>query len=283
VQVFAEGAYPEDGTRSAVTIGVYDGVHLGHLHVLARLEAHAANLGLTTVVVTFDPHPAAIVAPERAPTLLVSLDRRLVLLGDAGIDRCLIVGFDPARSSQEPSSFVERVLVDELRASAIVVGENFRFGHGRAGNVDLLRSLAGSGGFEVEGVALDDAAGTPISSTRIRELLAGGDVAGATALLGRPHELDGIVVKGDARGRAIGYPTANLGVTHGLCVPAIGIYAGVWTRPSGQRLAAAISVGKRPTFYDDADVLVEAYLLDFDDSLYDEVGRLAFHAWLRAE
>jgi len=283
VQVFSEGAYPEDGARSAVSIGVYDGVHLGHRHVLERLHDLAAARGLVTVVVTFDPHPAAVVAPERAPALLTTIDRRLELLAACGIERCVVVGFDPLRSSQEPASFVERVLVDELRAAAVVVGEDFRFGHGRAGDVALLQALSGPDRFDVEPVALDGKDGEPITSTRIRGLLAAGDVAGAAALLGRPHELEGTVVRGDGRGRTLGYPTANLAAPAGLCAPAIGIYAGVWTRPSGQRAAAAISVGRRPTFHEDADVLVEAYLLDVDADLYGEEGRLSFTDRLRGE
>jgi riboflavin kinase/FMN adenylyltransferase len=283
VQVFAEGAYPADGTRAAVTVGVYDGVHLGHRRVLDRLRARAAPADLTTAVVTFDPHPAAVLAPERAPSLLTSLDRRLELLAATGIDRCLIVGFDPERSSQDPAGFVQRVLIDQLRVAAVVVGENFRFGHARAGDVALLRSIAAVDGFDVEGVSLDAANGVPISSTRIRDLLAYGDVRGASELLGRPHELEGVVVKGDGRGRTLGYPTANLAIAPGLCVPAIGIYAGVWTRPTGERHAAAISIGRRPTFHDDADVLVEAYVVEFDGDLYDEASRIEFVERLRGE
>jgi riboflavin kinase/FMN adenylyltransferase len=283
VQTFSEGAYPADGTRAAVTVGVYDGVHLGHRHVLDRLRTRAATEGLTTVVVTFDPHPAVVLSPERAPLLLTTLARRVELLADEGIDRCVVVGFDSVRATQDPTAFVDRVLVQQLRAAAVVVGENFRFGQGRTGDVALLRTIAAREGFEVEGVALDASGGLPISSTRIRELLAGGEVHDAGALLGRPHELEGIVEKGDGRGRSLGYPTANLAVTSGLCVPAVGIYAGVWTRPSGERAPAAISVGRRPTFYEHGDVLVEAYLLDVDDSLYGEVSRVAFHERLRGE
>lgn len=272
MQVFAEGTYPVDDSRAAVTVGVYDGVHLGHRHVLAQLRSLAEARGLQTVVVTFDPHPAAVVAPERAPLSLCSFERRLELLAATGIDRCVVVGFDPARSSQDPAAFVQAVLVDELRAAAVVVGENFRFGHRRAGDVGLLRDLSAAGGYEVVPVALDAADGEPISSTRIRGLLAAGDVAHAARLLGRPHELEGTVVRGDGRGRVIGFPTANLSVAAGFCVPEVGIYAGTWTRGTGRRYPAAISVGRRPTFYEDADVLVEAHLVDFEGSLYEEWG-----------
>ncbi|HEV3213729.1 MAG TPA: bifunctional riboflavin kinase/FAD synthetase [Acidimicrobiales bacterium] len=283
MEVFAEDAYPADAPRSAVTIGVYDGVHLGHRHVLAQLRETAASRGLPTAVVTFDPHPASVVAPERAPALLTSVARRLDLLAELGIDRCVVVGFDDDVATESPAGFVERVLVGELRAELVVVGENFRFGHDRAGDVALLGAMAGMGGFEVEPVSLDAAFGEPISSSRIRALLGAGDVGGAAALLGRPHELEGTVVRGDGRGRALGFPTANLEVDQGLVRPAAGIYAGTWTRPTGERHTAAISVGTRPTFYEDAELLVEAYLCDFDADLYGERGRLAFVERLRGE
>lgn len=283
MEVFAEGAYPDDASRTAVTIGVYDGVHVGHRHVLQRLCETAAARGLRSAVVTFDPHPASIVAPERAPLLLTSVERRLELLAELGIDRCVVVGFDESVATEPPASFVERVLVGELHAAVVVVGEDFRFGHDRAGDVALLRAVAGSGGFDVEPVALDGAGGEPISSSRIRALLADGDVAGAAELLGRPHELEGTVVRGDGRGRALGYPTANLAVDTDLVIPAMGIYAGTWTRPTGASAIAAISVGRRPTFYEDGELLVEAYLCDVDADLYGERSRLEFVERLRGE
>jgi len=283
MEVFAEGSYPLDAPRSAVTIGVYDGVHVGHRHVLAQLRRTAARRGVPTAIVTFDPHPASVVAPDRAPSLLTSVERRLELLGELGIDRCVVLGFDEDVATEPPADFVERVLVRELRAEAVVVGEDFRFGHDRAGDVALLREVAAGGGFDVEPVALDAADGKPISSSRIREALADGDVAVAATMLGRPHEVEGVVVRGDGRGRTLGYPTANLRVDAGLAIPAIGIYAGTWTRPSGEAVVAAISIGRRPTFYEDGDVLVEAHLCDFDAELYSERGRLSFVARLRGE
>ena len=283
MEVFALGAYPAGAPRSAVTIGVYDGVHLGHLRVLSLLVARARRDDLVSLVVTFDPHPAAVLAPERARAALTTLDRRVELLGDAGIDRCVVVGFDAAVAAETPSDFVQRVLVDELRAAAVVVGEDFRFGHGRAGDVALLEFLAGRFGYVVEPVGLDAIDGVVVSSSRIRDALDAGEVAAAAAMLGRPHEVEGVVVRGDGRGRGLGFPTANLAVDAGLAVPAVGIYAGTWTRPSGERALAAISVGRRPTFYEDADVLVEAHLVDFDDDLYGERGRLGFVTRLRGE
>jgi riboflavin kinase / FMN adenylyltransferase len=224
-----------------------------------------------------------VVAPDRAPLLLTSLDRRLELLEGLGIDRAVVVGFDASIATESPAAFVQRVLVGELHAAAVVVGENFHFGAERAGDVALLQAMSAEGGFDVEPVALDGAGGAPISSSRIRERLADGDVQGASTLLGRDHEVAGVVVRGDGRGRTLGYPTANLSVDAGLAVPAIGIYAGWWHRRDAEPVSAAISVGRRPTFYDDGDVLVEAYLLDFADDLYDERARLTFHARLRGE
>lgn len=283
MEVFAEGAYPRDAPSAAVTVGVYDGVHLGHRHVLERLAALAGVRGLPMAVVTFDPHPASVVAPDRTPRLLTTLERRLALLSEAGIDRCVVVAFDEAVAGEPPAEFVRRVLVGELRAAAVVVGENFRFGHERRGDVGLLHELASEGGYDVEAVSLDAAGGSAISATRIRGLVAAGDVAGAAALLGRPHELEGTVVRGDGRGRTIGYPTANLHVDAQLAVPAVGIYAGTWTLPEGGVVPAAISVGRRPTFVANGDVLVEAYLCDFDGDLYGQRGRLGFVARLRDE
>ena len=273
---------PRDVAPSAVSVGVYDGVHLGHRHVLGRLVDLAGSQGLPTTVVTFDPHPASVVAPERAPLLLCTLERRLELLGALGVDTVVVVRFDERRATQDPAAFVADVLVEELGARAVVVGENFRFGRDRAGDVALLRSLAAGGGFDVAPVALDAADGAPISSSRIRAAVAGGHVAAAATMLGRPHELTGTVVRGDGRGR-VGYPTANLAVAPGLAIPAIGIYAGIWTRPGGEATAAAVSVGRRPTFYEHGDLLVEAHLLDVDADLYGEAGRLSFVDWLRGE
>jgi riboflavin kinase / FMN adenylyltransferase len=283
MEVFAEGSYPTDAPPSAVTVGVYDGVHLGHRHVLSRLGERAAEGGLPSLVVTFDPHPASVVDPDRAPAMLCTLERRLELLDALRIDRCVVVRFDAASAAERAESFVARVLVDKLHASVVVVGENFRFGHEREGDVELLARSAQRGGFVVEPVSLDATDGAPITSSRIRDLVARGDVAAAAVLLGRPHELEGVVARGDGRGRSIGYPTANLDVDGALCRPAVGIYAGTWTRPDGERAVAAISVGRRPTFHDDADVLVEAYLCDFDADLYGERGRLAFVERLRDE
>jgi riboflavin kinase/FMN adenylyltransferase len=273
-------------SATAVTIGAYDGVHLGHRALLGDLVDRAHAAGLSPVVVTFDRHPASVVRPDSAPTVLTDLDQKLELLAQCGIDRTLVVPFDRARADETAEDFVQEVLVDQLGAELVVVGEDFHFGHGRKGNVALLRELGRVHGFEVVGVALTDDVEAPVSSTRIRSLVAAGDVEGAAALLGRPHEVRGTVVRGDGRGGPeLGFPTANLEVSSDIALPADGIYAGYYTRPDGTRHEAAISVGRRPTFYDpeSASVLVEAYLLHFEGDLYGEAGRVSFVRRLRDE
>ena len=276
---------------SAVTIGAYDGVHLGHQALLAELRRRALADGLTTAVVTFDRHPAAVVRPDSAPQLLCDLDQKLELLEAAGVDRTVVLRFDEERANESAESFVREVIERGLDARLVVVGEDFHFGHGRKGNVALLAEMGAAAGFEVEGVSLASdadgpaASGTAISSTRIRALVAGGRVAEAAELLGRPHQVRGTVVHGDNRGGTeLGFPTANLDVPSAIALPAAGIYAGWYERPDGSRHAAAVSVGRRPTFYDGGgELLVEAFLLDFSGDLYGEEGRLSFVARLRDE
>jgi riboflavin kinase / FMN adenylyltransferase len=280
-----QGETPDGGT--AVTIGAYDGVHLGHRYLLSRLQTLAAERGLQNAVVTFDRHPATVVRPESAPPVLTDLDQKLELLADSGVDLTLVVPFDLARADESAEDFVSEVLVGALGSRLVVVGEDFHFGHGRKGNVDLLRELGSVQGFDVEGVRLAGDRQEAISSTRIRRLVAAGDVAGAAALLGRPHQVRGVVVHRDGRGRAeLGFPTANVAVPAEIALPGLGIYAGRYARPGGEEYQAAISVGRRPTFYDHPDgspPLVEAYLLDFDDDLYDEAARVSFVERLRGE
>lgn len=277
--------YRAEGTRSAVTIGAYDGVHLGHRAVLGELRRQAVAQGLETVVVTFDRHPASVVRPDSAPRQLTDLDQKLELLASCGVERTLVLPFDRARADETAEEFIAEVLVASLHAALVVVGTDFHFGHGRKGNVALLEERGGVHGFEVGGFALRSNGGAPVSSTRIRTLLGQGEVAGAASLLGRDHEVRGVVVHGDGRGGAVlGMPTANVEVAREIAVPADGVYAGWYTEPSGARRPAAISVGRRPTFYTSAPVsLVEAHLLDFDGDLYDQPGRVSFHRRVRAD
>ena len=279
-------ACPRPGNGTVVTIGAYDGVHRGHRTVIGEVRMLAAERGCATAVVTFDRHPAFVVRPESAPKVLTDLDQRLELLAATGVDYTLLIHFDEARSHEPAEDFVREVLVDCLRARAVVVGEDFHFGKGRGGNVDLLRRLGPRDGFETIGLGLVHVPGLdgPVSSTAIRNLLGEGRVAEAATFLGRPHEVRGTVARGDNRGRELGFPTANVMVPDDVCLPADGIYAGWYERPDGAGHAAAISLGRRPTFYDHADTsLLEAHLLDFDGDLYGEAAKVRFVSRLRGE
>jgi riboflavin kinase/FMN adenylyltransferase len=271
---------------AVVTIGVYDGVHLGHHAVLRLVRELADARGLAAVCVTFDRHPAEVVRPESAPRLLTTPEQKLALLDATGyLDLAFVLHFDVARSREPADEFVREILVGAAHARLVVVGADFHFGQGRGGDVALLQQMGAELGFEVLGVGLEAApGGTIYSSTRIRELLADGDVAGAAALLGRPHEVRGTVVEGDRRGRELGYPTANVAVPGRCCLPADGIYAGTFTGADGVERKTAISLGRRPTFYETADAsLLEAYVLDFDGDLYGQAVRVRFMSRLRGE
>jgi riboflavin kinase/FMN adenylyltransferase len=273
---------PERGT--VVTIGAYDGVHLGHRALIAEVRQRAERLGCATGVVTFDRHPAMVVRPDSAPKLLTDLEQKLELLADTGVDYTLVVRFDLERSRESAEGFVAAVLVGCLNAKAVVVGHDFHFGHGRRGNVALLTAMGGELGFDVLGLRLVGDGAAAYSSTRIRALLQRGEVAQAAVLLGRPHEVRGRVSRGDARGRDLGFPTANVEVPDEILLPADGIYAGWYRRPDGSRHMAALSLGRRPTFYEHADSsLLEAFLLDFEDDLYGEPAAVQFVARLRGE
>jgi riboflavin kinase / FMN adenylyltransferase len=275
------------GERAVITIGAYDGVHRGHQAVIGQVRSLAATLGARSAVVTFDRHPASVVRPESAPRLLTDPEQRLELLAATGVDATVIVTFDEHQAQESPTDFVERVLVRALGTRAIVVGEDFHFGRGRAGNVALLTEIGQRMDFEViplELLGRPDGVDEPVSSTAIRRALAGGDVGLAAELLGRPFEARGVVVAGDKRGRTIGFPTANVEVPGQICVPADGVYAGWYIRPNGERHRVAINLGRRPTFYEHADAsLLEAHLLDADVDLYGEVARVEFHHFLRGE
>ncbi|MET9021275.1 bifunctional riboflavin kinase/FAD synthetase [Actinopolymorpha sp. NPDC004070] len=274
---------------TVVTIGVFDGVHRGHQRVLARTRELAREHGARSVVVTFDPHPASVVRPEAVPPLLATVERRLELFEAYGMDGVVVVPFDKERSREPAEEFV-RELVRALRPVAVVVGDDFRFGHKAAGNVDLLRTLGAELGFTVEGLARaakvpstadpapDPAPGDAatadvpvdaVSSTAVRDRLAAGDVAGARALLGHTFRVDGVVVEGAHRGRELGFPTANVPSSTALALPADGVYAG-WLRvadvdaPGPQVFPAAISVGTNPQFGNEPR-RVESYVLDRDD------------------
>jgi riboflavin kinase/FMN adenylyltransferase len=271
---------------AAVTIGAYDGVHLGHQYLLRELNERADSLGLSTEVVTFDRHPATVVRPESAPQQLTDIAQKLDLLAKCAVDRVVVVPFDSVRAAESAEDFVNEVLVGSVGARLVVVGSDFHFGNMRRGNVSLLEEMGDKLGFEVIGVKLEhDPNGIPVSSTRIRELLAVGRVAEAARLLGRFHELRGTVERGDSRGGPeLGFPTANVAVPRGMATPKEGIYAAWYFRPDGSRHAAAVSFGRRPTFEPEGTPpLLEAHLIDFAGDLYGELGRVAFVDRLRDE
>ena len=245
-------------TDRAVALGTFDGVHRGHRRVIEAAQA----AGLPTTVVTFDPHPR--IALGNQVELLTTLERRKELLAELGVDETLVVPFTPELALATPEEFAESVL-RPLGATVVAAGENFRFGRGRAGDLDTLAEL----GFDVQRVPLVEG----ISSSRIRQLLRAGEIEGAAHLLGRPPEVEGVVVAGDARGGTLGYPTANLAVPGELIVPAFGIYAG---EADGHR--AAISIGVNP-HYRGEERRVEAFLLDFEGDLYGK--RLVVALWRR--
>lgn len=270
-----------------VTIGAYDGVHQGHRTVISYVRDRAAALSARSVVVTFDRHPAAVVRPDSAPKLLTDFDQKVELLAATGLDATVVLPFDAHHATESPEDFVRRVLVEGLRAQVVVVGSDFHFGHQRRGNVELLSKMGLDNDFVVEPVGLvgrSDGIDEPVSSTAIRRALAGGEVETATRMLGRPHEVRGVVVEGDNRGRTIGVPTANVAVPAGICLPADGVYAGLHRRPDGTVHPCAVNLGRRPTFYGDAEAsLLESHLLDFDGNLYGEAAAVEFLAFLRSE
>ncbi len=273
---------------SVVTVGNFDGVHLGHRFVLDRAREVAASHGVPVVAVTFDPHPMQILLPERAPAALTTIDRRAELLGAAGADDVLVLPFTRELAAWTPEEFVQGVLVDALHAVAVVVGENFRFGAKAAGNTQVLADLGEKYGFATHALSLAGAE-HPWSSSYARQALAEGDVAAAAVALGRPHEVVGEVVEGAHRGRDLGFPTANVPAAGLTAVPADGVYAG-WLRalpPSdiddGKPMPAAISVGTNPTF-DETYRWVESYVLDRDDlELYGVTVEVTFVERIRGQ
>jgi riboflavin kinase/FMN adenylyltransferase len=252
--------------RSVVTIGNFDGVHRGHLALVARATGIAAARGLRSVAVTFDPHPAAVLRPEAVPPALQSVEERVALLRDHGIDEVVVVPFDAALAARSAEAFVTDLLVERLGAEVVVVGDNFRFGAGAAGDVAMLASLGRQHGFDVEAVGLVALEGGPISSSVLRELLAAGDLVAVARDLGRPFTITGEVMHGEGRGRSIGIPTANVAVDPRRALPADGVYV-CWAsssvgigREDTDRVPAVVNIGWRPTFAGTSRT-VEAHLL----------------------
>ena len=259
---------------TSVAIGIFDGVHRGHQEILAE----AAKYGAVTVL-TFDPHPTSIFAPERTPTALVNLGDRIELLKENGAAEVVVLPFTKEFAAMSPDAFITEVLVNQLAATHVTVGANFTFGHKAAGNVDYLKEHAQ--GFGVSAVHLEENRGSAISSTRIRTLIVDGDVERANEMLTRPFYLRGPVVHGEKRGRTIGYPTANLGLADNATIPADGVYAG-WLTVGEHRWQAAISIGTNPTFPGVRGRQVEAYAIDQSGlDLYDQEAKLEFGYRLR--
>jgi len=261
---------------SVVVIGVFDGVHKGHQDVLNRAKALAGDEKI--IALTFDPHPASIFAPDRAPTMLTILTDRIELLKIHNADQVAVIKFTSEFATMSPEDFVNKILIEQLHASTVIVGANFTYGHKAAGNVTTLAAHT-----EFETIALDLTPndGEVVSSTRIRKLIAAGNVEKARELLTRPHRLDGIVVHGEKRGREIGYPTANLGDLDDQCIPSDGVYAG-WLTVGIDRWPAAISIGTNPTFAGVRGRQVEAYALDQTDlDLYSKRATIEFGWRLR--
>ena len=277
---------PSDWGECVATIGVFDGVHRGHQRIVGRAAELAAERDLPAVVITFDPHPDEIVRPGPHPPFLTSFRRRAELLAGVGADAMCVLPFSVEFSRLSPDEFVRAVLSERLHAAAVVVGENFRFGFKAAGDVPLLARLGEKYDFTAEGVPLLVVDGVTISSSFIRERLAAGDVAAASAALGRPHRVEGVVVRGHQRGRALGFPTANVESPARTAIPADGVYAGSLLAlgldgAEVDRWPAAISVGTNPTF-GVGDRTVEAYALDRDDlDLYGAHAAIEFTDRLR--
>jgi riboflavin kinase/FMN adenylyltransferase len=279
---------PEGWGRSVVTIGVFDGVHLGHRRIVATAIEAARRFGLPVVVITFEPHPSEVIRPGSHPPLLCTVRRRAQLLAGLGADAVCVLPFTLEFSRLEPDEFVRTVLVERLHARWVVVGENFRFGHRAKGDIALLAELGEKYDFGAEAAPLlaEDGAQITVSSSVIRDHLAAGDVEGAARDLGRPHRVEGVVVRGHRRGRTLGYPTANLRTVPQAAIPADAVYAG-WLLVlddeglEAERWPAAISVGTNPTF-EGRQRVVEAYALDRDDlDLYGVQVAVDFAARLR--
>lgn len=275
-----EPPHPPGWPASAVALGNFDGVHLGHQELVRQLKERAAPQGLSAVALTFDPHPLSVLAPARAPVPLTTLDERARLLRQFGLDAVVALPFTQELSHCPAGEFARRYLAEWLRARWVAVGEGFRFGRGREGDAALLVREGRALGFEVLVVPPVLEEGQPVSSTRVREALGRGAVEAAARLLGRPHRLRGHVVEGARRGRTLGFPTANLAPPE-VALPADGVYAG-WARLDAARRAAVVNVGRRPTF-DHGELRLEAHLLDWQGDLYGRELELEFVARLRGE
>jgi riboflavin kinase/FMN adenylyltransferase len=275
-------ALPRRLASPVCAIGNFDGVHRGHAHIFHEAKSWAASLGGESVVLTFEPHPAKVLAPSYAPPLITPLHRKLALIADEGVDVTVVQPFDRAFAAKEPVAFVDEVLVGALGVRGVCIGHDFTFGAKRAGTVELLEELSRTRGFEVRVIPAVSVDGIVCSSTKVREFVLEGRVDGAALLLCRPPEVEGEVIRGDGRGRSIGVPTANLRAETEL-LPKNGVYVAEALLADGTRRPAAVNVGTNPTFLQGHPVTVEAHLLDWTGDLYGQKMRLSFVERLRAE
>lgn len=267
---------------SVVVIGKFNGVHLGHREMIRVAQQRAQDSGAKVVIVTFDRHPASLLHPENVPADITGPWRRLELLESAGVDATLVLPFDEDLANLSPEDFVTSILVEALHTTDVVVGHDFRFGRGATGDLAMLTALGAHNGFSVQEIA--DVApenGRRVSSSWIRELIEAGDVSAANDLLGRTHAVRGEVVHGEARGRLLGYPTANLSDDTTGCMPADGTYAGWLIDEDGMRYPAAISIGTNPTFEGKRNRRIEAFVIDADLDLYGHTVVVEFVEYVR--
>ncbi len=266
---------------TVLTLGVFDGLHLGHQRIMQRVVERAAAAGAHATAITFDPHPRAVLHPESAPPLLQTLDQRLANLEVIGIEQAIVIRFNREFASQPAEVFLKEIVSDRLQAKEVYLGKGFAFGRDRGGNIELLRQMSRELGFTADEVEEVQLRGQRISSSRIRKLLSEGRVNLARRMLGRPYGVEGVVIRGDRRGHTIGFPTANL-KPHNRVIPKYGVYAtatlvdGVWRR-------GVTNIGIRPTFGSDAEPSIETYIFDFDEELYGDVLRVRFLHRIRDE
>lgn len=275
------GISDKDVPRSAVALGSFDGVHLGHQEILRRCAIYARHIGVRSVAFTFDRHPLQVIRPQLAPPQLTDIEDKLALIGRTGVEIAVVANFDEALARATPEEFVREVLVDGLRTVKAVVGFNYTFGWRALGTAEVLVDLGRKYGFDVDVVDPVAVDGVPAGSTEIRARLSRGDVAGARAMLGRPFSVKGNVVPGDGRGRTIGYPTANVQVPEGMALPARGVYAAI-VQARGLRLQSVANIGVKPTFAGSV-IGLEVFIMDFAGDLYGEAVRVSFVERLREE
>ncbi|MCY3924719.1 MAG: bifunctional riboflavin kinase/FAD synthetase [bacterium] len=277
---------PTHSPPSAVAVGVFDGVHVGHQQILGRVVERARAEGLCATVVTFDSHPAFTLRPQNAPLLLTDLPQKLELFESLGLERTVVLPFGERLAATSADDFIQEVLVEGLNVKAVVAGADFHFGSGREGSTGTLRVAGARNGFDVETVGLYRFPNAPeaVSSTAVRRALAGSRVAEAAQMLGRPYAIGGAVIEGDRRGVTVGFPTANIPVAADRAWPADGVYAGWFIDSDSARYGCAINIGRRPTFFEHAEhSILEAHLLDFDGDLYGHEVQVEFLRFLRSE